>query len=70
MGSRKLVCTPPIVCDELLIVLLSLTRKLPFDPDYFDYIHIRSIAKGVPENLWDQLFAVRRPVTMIPILPI
>ena len=55
---------PLVTCGGLLIVLSSLTRKLPFDPDYFDYIHIRSIAKGVPENLWDQLFAVRTLVAV------
>ena len=32
-----------LVCD-------SLTTKLPFDDDEFDHVHIRSIARGVPEN--------------------
>jgi hypothetical protein len=28
----------------------SLTTKLPFDDDEFDHIHIRGIARAVPEN--------------------
>lgn len=28
----------------------SLTTKLPFDDDEFDYVHIRGIARAVPEN--------------------
>ncbi|KAJ3548860.1 hypothetical protein NMY22_g1106 [Coprinellus aureogranulatus] len=33
-----------------------LTTKLPFDDDEFDHVHIRSIARGVPENKWGPLF--------------
>lgn len=28
----------------------SLTTKLPFDDDEFDHVHIRGIARAVPEN--------------------
>ncbi|KAF5323360.1 hypothetical protein D9611_005643 [Ephemerocybe angulata] len=33
-----------------------LTTKLPFDDDEFDHVHVRSIARGVPENKWGNLF--------------
>ncbi|KAG2022934.1 hypothetical protein CC2G_000646 [Coprinopsis cinerea AmutBmut pab1-1] len=33
-----------------------LTTKLPFEDDEFDFVHIRSISKGVPESKWDVLF--------------
>jgi hypothetical protein len=28
----------------------SLTTKLPFDDEEFDYVHIKDIARGVPES--------------------
>ena len=28
----------------------SLTTKLPFDDDEFDHVHVRCIARAVPEN--------------------
>ncbi|KZT36545.1 hypothetical protein SISSUDRAFT_1049678 [Sistotremastrum suecicum HHB10207 ss-3] len=34
-----------------------LTGKLPFEDDFFDHVHVRSIATAVPENLWDKLFS-------------
>ncbi|KAL5495125.1 hypothetical protein ACEPAI_587 [Sanghuangporus weigelae] len=33
-----------------------LTTKLPFEDDEFDHVHIRGIARAVPENKWDNLF--------------
>ncbi|KAI5835965.1 hypothetical protein K523DRAFT_343927 [Schizophyllum commune Tattone D] len=33
-----------------------LTTKLPFDDDEFDHVHIKSIARGVPENKWQTIF--------------
>lgn len=33
-----------------------LTTKLPFEDDEFDHVHIRSIARAVPENKWGYLF--------------
>lgn len=33
-----------------------LTTKLPFDEDDFDFVHVRSITRGVPETKWDVLF--------------
>ncbi|KAL1738518.1 hypothetical protein HDZ31DRAFT_69910, partial [Schizophyllum fasciatum] len=33
-----------------------LTTKLPFDDDEFDHIHVKSIARGVPENKWQTIF--------------
>jgi len=33
-----------------------LTNKLPFEDDEFDHVHIRSIARAVPENKWGYLF--------------
>ncbi|KLO15043.1 S-adenosyl-L-methionine-dependent methyltransferase [Schizopora paradoxa] len=33
-----------------------LTTKLPFEDDEFDHVHIRSIARAVPESKWDYLF--------------
>jgi hypothetical protein len=29
-----------------------LTEELPYDDGYFDYVHIRNLAAGVPENCW------------------
>jgi hypothetical protein len=29
-----------------------LTEELPFDDGYFDFVHIRNLAAGVPENCW------------------
>lgn len=29
---------------------VSLTTKLPFEDDEFDHVHIRGIARAVPEN--------------------
>ena len=28
----------------------SLTTKLPFDDEEFDHVHVKDIARGVPEN--------------------
>jgi protocatechuate 3,4-dioxygenase beta subunit len=28
----------------------SLTTKLPFDDDEFDHVHVKDIARGVPES--------------------
>lgn len=36
----------------------SLTTKLPFDDDEFDHVHIRGIARAVPENKVRQSFRV------------
>ncbi|KAI5121295.1 hypothetical protein M0805_003764 [Coniferiporia weirii] len=33
-----------------------LTTKLPFEDDEFDHVHIRGIARAVPENKWGYLF--------------
>ncbi|TRM66078.1 hypothetical protein BD626DRAFT_196556 [Schizophyllum amplum] len=33
-----------------------LTTKLPFEDDEFDHVHIKSIARGVPENKWQTIF--------------
>ncbi|KAF9535677.1 S-adenosyl-L-methionine-dependent methyltransferase [Crepidotus variabilis] len=33
-----------------------LTTKLPFEDDEFDFVHLQSIARGVPENKWGILF--------------
>jgi hypothetical protein len=32
------------------IILGSLTTKLPFDEDEFDHVHVKDIARGVPES--------------------
>ena len=29
-----------------------LTDELPFEDGYFDYVHIRGLAAGIPENCW------------------
>lgn len=29
-----------------------LTDELPFEDGYFDYVHVRGIAAGIPENCW------------------
>ena len=29
-----------------------LTEELPFQAGFFDYVHIRGLAAGVPENCW------------------
>lgn len=29
-----------------------LTEELPWEDDYFDYVHIRGLAAGIPENCW------------------
>lgn len=26
--------------------------EIPFDDGYFDYVHIRCLAAGIPENCW------------------
>ncbi|RXW24009.1 hypothetical protein EST38_g1831 [Candolleomyces aberdarensis] len=33
-----------------------LTTKLPFEEDEFDHVHVSSIARGVPENKWNNIF--------------
>lgn len=33
-----------------------LTKRLPFDEDEFDYVRVKFIAKGVPENKWTSLY--------------
>ncbi|KAG8962747.1 hypothetical protein FRC03_003842 [Tulasnella sp. 419] len=32
-------------------------EPLPFPDNYFDYIHIRKVARGIPETKWDEFFA-------------
>ncbi len=29
-----------------------LTEELPFEDGFFDYVHIRGLAAGIPENCW------------------
>jgi ubiquinone/menaquinone biosynthesis C-methylase UbiE len=29
-----------------------LTDEIPFEDEYFDYVHIRCLAAGIPENCW------------------
>ncbi|KDQ20946.1 hypothetical protein BOTBODRAFT_26959 [Botryobasidium botryosum FD-172 SS1] len=31
-------------------------EKLPFSDDHFDFVHIRNIARGVPEDQWGEVF--------------
>jgi len=33
-------------------ILNFLSEELPFEDGYFDYVHIRCVAAGVPENCW------------------
>ncbi|KAG8894380.1 hypothetical protein FRB99_001317, partial [Tulasnella sp. 403] len=32
-------------------------EKLPFPDGYFDFVHVRRIARGVPEDKWDHIFS-------------
>ena len=51
MDARKLVSTDASRSREPHPhTSRSLTTKLPFDDDEFDHVHIKSIARGVPEN--------------------
>ncbi|KAF7964764.1 hypothetical protein HWV62_3146 [Athelia sp. TMB] len=49
-----------------------LSTRLPFDDDEFDHVHIKDIARGVPENKWDFVLAevhrVMQPGASIEIL--
>ncbi|KAL4080916.1 hypothetical protein J3A83DRAFT_4068015, partial [Scleroderma citrinum] len=31
-------------------------ERLPFPNDEFDFVHIKRISRGVPEDMWDGLF--------------
>ncbi|KAG8934204.1 hypothetical protein FRC02_010374 [Tulasnella sp. 418] len=33
-----------------------LEQPLPFPSEFFDYVHVKHIAKGVPEDKWDLIF--------------
>ena len=55
MEARKLVSAEftSHTREPGLIPVCSLTTKLPFDEDEFDFVHVRSITRGVPETKVD-----------------
>ncbi len=50
MGSRQFVRIAAMPSVLLSLTSISLTTKLPFEDDEFDHVHIRSIARAVPES--------------------
>ena len=63
MGTRQFVSAYASQTPRHSNPTRSLTTRLPFEEDEFDHVHIQSIAQGVPENKWDNLFDVRRVPT-------
>ncbi|KAF9242513.1 hypothetical protein BU15DRAFT_14009, partial [Melanogaster broomeanus] len=46
----------PDVAKRVSWVHANFLEGLPFQNEEFDFVHIKRIARGVPENEWDDLF--------------
>ncbi|KAG6330823.1 hypothetical protein ID866_8266 [Astraeus odoratus] len=47
---------PPDLSKRVKWVRANFLERLPFPDGEFDFIHIKRIARGVPEDMWDTLF--------------
>lgn len=58
MEICELLSWPKKMCTD---VLYSLTTKLPFEDDEFDHIHLKGIARAVPETKVSNMFIICIP---------
>ncbi|KAH7928422.1 hypothetical protein BV22DRAFT_979830, partial [Leucogyrophana mollusca] len=47
---------PPDLAARVRWVQANFLEGLPFPNDEFDFVHVKRIARGVPEDKWDDLF--------------
>ncbi|EGN98295.1 hypothetical protein SERLA73DRAFT_183223, partial [Serpula lacrymans var. lacrymans S7.3] len=48
--------TSPELARRVQWIQANFLEGLPFPNDEFDFVHIKRIARGVPEDKWDDLF--------------
>jgi hypothetical protein len=51
--------------NDLWLIIYSVKEKLPFPAEMFDFVHIRFVARGVPEDVWSGIFKVFHHFNMI-----